>query len=96
MSRLTHKGYARIYCETEGAVPAVHAIIREIDEYEFGYMPKNLVAPFSEYPAVTYVHKFSDMDMDKLTALCWARGIKIWVFDAGRNEYPESAIGATP
>lgn len=88
MSGFTHKGYGRIYCETPDDVQRVHAVIKEMDGYEFGYMPTELVAPFSDYPRVVYVHKFSDLDMDAVTATCWSRGIRVWVFDSGRTEYP--------
>lgn len=86
---LTHKGYGRIYVAKLEDIEKVHAIMREIDEYEFsGYMPKHLVAPFSEYPKVIYTGKFGDMDMDLLTALCWSQGVFIWVFDSGREDCP--------
>jgi len=85
-STLTHKGYGRIYCESKEKIADVEAIIRELDEFEFGYLPKGMIAPFEEYPNVIYTHKFSDLDMNKLTAECWKRGIKIWVFDAGYKE----------
>ena len=92
MSTLTHKGYGRIYCETETDAAKVKAIIKEIDEGEFTYLPADLIAPFSEYPKVVYTHKFSDMDMSDLTAVCWSRGIKIFAFDNNRQEYATSAI----
>lgn len=88
MNTLTHKGYGRIYCESGDKVLEVEAVINELDAFEYSYMPKGMVAPFEEYPKVVYTHKFSDMDMDKLTAECWKRGIKIWVFDAGHNDCP--------
>lgn len=94
MATLTHKGYGRIYCETADDVPKVQAVVKELDEYEFGYMPKDLVTTFAEYPSVIYNGKFSDMDMDTLTAVCWSRGLRIWVFDAGHNDMPRSGIPA--
>jgi len=60
-----------------------------LDEFEFDYLPKDLITVFTDYPSVVYNHKFSDMDMDKLTAACWDKGIFIWVFDAQDNEYPD-------
>lgn len=86
---LTHKGYARIYVEHEDNIQLVKSIIREMDEFEYSYLPENLIAIHTEYPKVVYTHKFSDLNMNKLTAACWAKGIMIWVFDAGRNEFPE-------
>ena len=93
MSKITlpYKGYGRIYCETSDDVAKVEAVIKELDEYEFDYMPPGMVAPFADYPRVIYTHKFSDMDMQASTAICWQRGIKIWVFDAGHDEFPNDA-----
>ncbi len=84
---LTHKGYARIYCEHQIYVPQVKAIIKELDKFEFDYLPTDLIAPFSEYPKLIYTHKFSDLDMNTLMAVCWSRGIKIWVLDNGHEAH---------
>jgi len=92
MSTLPHKGFGRIYVDKPENIKKVEQIIKELDEYEFEYMPVGIVAHFSEYPSVKYTHKFDDMDMDKLTATCWNNGIHIWVFDSGRNEYPENMV----
>ena len=98
MSEFTHKGYGRIYCASADDVQKVHDIIKAIDPSEYeGYMPKELVAPFSEYPAVVYLHKFSDMDMDMVTAICWKRGLRIWVLDAGHTQfYTDKTIKELP
>ena len=89
---LRRKGYARIYVENPDDVEKVKAIIKELDEFEYGYLPEKLVAPFSEYPALEYTHKFDSLCMNKLTAICWHRGIKIWACDNGNNEWMTSAI----
>lgn len=91
MNNLTHKSYGAIYLNNIEDIEKVKSIIKEIDEFEFEYLPKDLIKPFSEYPMVCYTHKFSDLDTDALTATCWSRGIFIWVFDA-REEYPINAI----
>ena len=88
---LTHKGYARIYCENKIYIPQVKAIIKGIDEFEYTYLPDDLIAPFSEYPELVYTHKFSDIDMNALTAICWSRGIRIWVLDNSHREFIENA-----
>ncbi len=90
MNKLTHKGYGRIYVEKTADIDRVKEIIREMDQYEYDYLPVDLIAHHSAYPEVVYTHKFDDLDTDKLTARCWAAGIHIWVFDAKRCEYPES------
>jgi len=85
---LTHKGYGRIYCEQVSDIDKVKDVIKGMDSFEYSYLPDKMIAPFSQYPDVVYVGKFSDLDMDKLTATCWSMGIKIWVFDSGHNEFP--------
>lgn len=94
MGTLTHKGYGRIYCEKADDIVKVEAIIKELDEFEHGYLPLKMITTFDNYPQVVYTHKFSDLNMDRLTAVCWKRGIKIWVFDAGHTEYPSDGTAA--
>jgi len=79
---LTHKGYGRIYVDLPEHIEMVKAIIKELSEFEFEYLPKELITVFTDYPEVVYTHKFSDLSMVFLTAECWKRGIKIWVFDS--------------
>lgn len=91
MNTLTRKGYARIYVEKPENVRAVADIIKEMDEFEHSYMPDDMVAPFSEYPKLTYTHKFDALDMNALAATCWSRGIHIFVCDNGHEEYMADA-----
>ncbi len=87
MSTLTRKGYGRIYVLKAADVESVRHIIKELDEFEFDYLPDRLVATFSEYPALCYTHKFDGLDMNLLTAVCWKRDIPIWVCDNGTQEH---------
>ena len=84
---LSRKSYGAIYVDKSENIEKVKEIIKEMDEFEFDYLPDELIKPFSEYPSVAYTHKFCDLDMDALTAKCWNKGIFMWVFDA-RTEYP--------
>lgn len=86
MVTLTRKGYARIYVAKPEDVEKVSAIIKEMDEFEHGYLPDALIAPFSEFPDVTYAHKFDGLCMNRLTAECWRRGIFVWVCDNGHAD----------
>lgn len=43
---LTRKGWARIYVEKHSDIPPVKDIIREMSEFEFDYLPPDLIAPF--------------------------------------------------
>jgi len=91
MNTLTHKGYGRIYVDTAENIEKVKVVIKEMSEFEYEYLPKELITVFTDFPNVVYTHKFSDLDMDALTNRCWHEGIKIWVFDAGHTEYPDPA-----
>lgn len=91
MSALTRKGYARIYVWADTDIPRVKAIIKALSEFEYEYLPNDLIAPFSEYPRLCYTHKFDDLDMNTLTAICWKQGIKIWVCDNSNEEFMDDA-----
>tara|TARA_R110000772_G_scaffold248688_1_gene362813 strand:- start:220 stop:510 length:291 start_codon:yes stop_codon:yes gene_type:complete len=91
MNSLSHKSYGAIYVNDPKDIEKVKDVIKQMDEFEFEYLPSELIKPFSEYPDVCYTHKFSDLDMDCLTAKCWEKGIMIWVFDA-REECPTNAL----
>ena len=90
MRNLPRKSYAAIYVEKQEQIEDVEAVIHSMDSFEYDYLPDCLIKPFSEYPGVAYTHKFCDLDMDDLTAICWSRGIRIWVFYAG-EEFPQNA-----
>lgn len=92
MNQFTHKGYGRIYVEQVDDILKVENVIEQLDAFERGYLPPGMIALFSEYPNVVYTHKFSDLDIDMLTAVCWDRGIKIWCFDSGYDEYPKNLL----
>ena len=88
---LARKGYARIYVDAAHNLKAVEAIIKELDEFEHTYLPDDLIAPFTEYPKLVYTGKFDGLCMNKLTAVCWSRGIYIWVCDNGTNDFMVNA-----
>ena len=86
MTYFTRKGFGRIYIHPENTIKQVKNVIQELDEFEYGYLPEKLIAPFDKYPETVFVGKFCDLDLDMLTAICWEKGIYIWCFDAGHND----------
>lgn len=80
---LPKKGYARIYVMQEDHKFIVEDIIKSFDEYEYGYMNKNLVAVFNGEVHLVYNGKFDDICMDKLAKECMSRGFMIQVFTTG-------------
>lgn len=70
------KGYGRIFVQKEEDIQKVKDIIKEMDEFEYEYLPENLIAVFSpENMDAVYTHKFDDLDTNELTRKCWERGI---------------------
>ena len=74
MKTLTRKGYGRIYVDDPDHIYRVKEIIKELDAFEREYLPKDLIAPWSEYPHLSYTHKFDGLCMNLLTAHCWREG----------------------
>jgi len=91
MNALTRKGWARIYVDKPEDVERVKSIIRELDEFEWEYLPEDLVAPFQTYPELVYTHKFDGLCMNRLAAVCWKRGIHLWFCDNGTNDFMADA-----
>lgn len=72
-----HKGYGRIFVENESDILMIKEIIREMDEFEFGYLPADLIAVFSEENMHSvYTHKFDDLNMTKVMFHAWSKGVK--------------------
>lgn len=78
------KTYGRIFVQKQEDVAEVEQTIREVDEFEFGYMPKNLIVVYDPIGPnlLTYLHKF-EMSKIALTQACLKKGIWIWCVDNG-------------
>ena len=85
------RSYGRIYVARRDDIEKVQAIIKELDAFEYEYLPTNFIAHFEEYPKVCYTHKFDALNLDKLQATCWDRGILIWCFKSNGG-FPENLI----
>jgi predicted RNA-binding protein with EMAP domain len=73
---MPHKGYGRIYVEKKEDIQKVKDIIKQMDEFEYGYLPKDLITVFEGKKEMTYTHKFADLDINDLIIKCWNQGIK--------------------
>ena len=82
----TYKGYGRIYTNPEN-IQEVENIIKELNEFEWDYYPKNLVASVEEYPSVIWVGKF-ELDEDLFKQVCKEKHILALVFNSGFEEFP--------
>lgn len=75
--KFPHKGYGRIFVEKEEDIQKIKEIIEEIDQFEYSYLPDNLIAVFSdENMKSVYTHKFDDMNMVEVMYRAWSKGIK--------------------
>jgi hypothetical protein len=87
MRTLTRKGYGRIYVQNQHDIKIVEAIIKEMNEFEFTYLPDDYITLFTQFPKTVYTGKFDELDLDLLTYKCYLKGVFIFCFDAGNNEF---------
>ncbi len=84
--KLNRKGKARIYTDSKENVTKIKRIIRNMNHYEYTYLPKDLIAVFEGHINHVWNHKFCDLDMDDLIRKCHEKGI--WMFYTIDPEYP--------
>lgn len=92
------KGYGRIFVDKEENIARVKEIIKEMDEYEYGYLPDDLITVYDttcykihsdgsiSTASTTYNHKFDSLDLGELMFRCWNEGIHIFCL-IGRYGY---------
>jgi len=75
------KGYGRIFVRQEDDIQKLKDLIKELDDYEYSYLPDDLITVFDfENLESTYLHKFCDMNMQMLKIECFRRNIDIIVW----------------
>lgn len=92
MKTFTRKGYGRIYVDTPEHIQSVIDEIRDMDSFEYDYLPDNFVTCFSEYPKLEFTYKFDAIDINLLTARCWIKGIYIFCLDNGHGDYIDNGF----
>lgn len=96
------KAYGKLFVEKEEDIAKVKEIIRKMDEFEYSYLPKDLIAVFSPnirrfnnhlnepkdhfWIDYAYTHKFDSLDLNELQFRCWAAGIKVFCCMTGSNK----------
>ena len=69
-------------------IDALKRLIKEIDEFEYGYLPDDLIAVFSEENMKSvYTYKFDDLNMTEVMCRAWAKGIKCFCVFGYINGY---------
>lgn len=89
MRTFTRKGYGRIYIKNIKDVEKIKNIIKEMNEFEFYYLPNNIFAYIDSFPEVVYMGKFDELDLDLLTVICAKNGIDIFCFDNKQCEFSD-------
>jgi hypothetical protein len=73
------KGYGRIFTDEKENISEIKAIIKEMDEFEYDYLPDNFICVFNPAKIETvYTHKFDSLDTNELTKRCWEKGIMMF------------------
>ena len=71
MGRLTstppRKGYATLYVKKEEDIQKVKDIIKEMDEFEFDYMPDTFIQVWNGEDKPCYTGKFDSLDLYELS-----------------------------
>ena len=84
--KFPHKGYGRIYVDKQEDIQSVKDIIKEMDEFEYEYLPDDLIAVFEAKIVTTYTHKFDDLDISAFMEKCWQQGIKMFCITSSDND----------
>jgi len=82
--RMQRKTYGRIFVAIKEHIKIVEDTIKEIDEFEVGYMPKEIVAVYGKDSELIYLHKF-EIDVNALAKACMDKCVWIWVVDNVRD-----------
>jgi hypothetical protein len=84
MSLFVKKSYGRIFVRSTDEIERVSQIIKQLDEFEWGYLPDHFIAVWPGKIEVTYGHKF-EIDIDQLTEACWNAGIHVFCVTGKRD-----------
>lgn len=90
MNTFPRKQYGRIFVEKESDILKVKEIIKQMDEFEYEYLPSNFIGVFNAKEHIfsdgtkrhsielRYTHKFDSLDLNKFQSRCWMNGIKVF------------------
>lgn len=80
MMRFPRKDYGRILVQKEEDIDKVKDIIKEMNEFEYEYLPDNFIGVFEKDNIETvYTHKFDDLDLVELQIRCWEQNTPIMI-----------------
>lgn len=76
-----YKGYGRIFVEKKEDIQKVKNKIKELDDFEYGYLPDDLICVWNgDLDDIVYTYKFDEMNIDNLCAKLKDDGVRAaWV-----------------
>lgn len=76
-----YKGYGRIFVEKKEDIKKVKDKIKELNDFEYEYLPENLICVWSGHlDDLVYNLKFDKLDIDMLCLILQDEGVKCaWV-----------------
>lgn len=88
MRKFYSKGYGIILVSKEEEIGIVKAEIKEMDAFEYDYLPDNLirVMPPTGSILLEYNGKFDDLDIDILAIRLWRKGIHILAISSSGDD----------
>lgn len=84
-NKFSSKRYGRIYVYHEKDIQVVKDIIKDMDDFEYEYLPMTLITTVDKFPEIVYVGKFDDLDLDELAVRCVKQNIPVFCFNPKPN-----------
>lgn len=75
MDKFEEKQFGRIYTDTTENIKKIKDIIKQMDQFEYEYLPKDLITVYKGYFSCEYVGKFDDLNLDELINNCKKKNI---------------------
>ena len=87
MRKFERYSEARVYVMDSSLVSIVKDVIKEMSEFEYEYLPDDLITHICEFPLTVNVGKFDDLDLDELCIRCFKRNAPIMIYEPPKNNY---------
>ena len=79
------KEYGRIFVQKKEDIEKVEEVIRQMDSFEYEYLPDEFVGVFEvkeingyRFIKLKETHKFDSLDLNVFQSICWHEGIPVF------------------
>lgn len=95
LGKFREKSYGCIFTDSQENVQKIRSLIAEINDFEAGYMPDDIVRVFSPRfngdktsvsIGLAYTGKFYEIDLNQLMLVCWAKGVPMWYMQGNYSD----------